>query len=94
MESGVPILANWKSHPYLDVEVIQWYARILAADRLHKAKDEASRNQAARQLVDRYGITHLVVQNRTFINLPDLVEVYSDQHDRIYRRTDQDHRQR
>jgi len=85
LESGVPILANWKSHPYLDVEVIEWYGRILAADRLYKAKDAASRNQAARQLIDQYGITHLVVQNRVTLDLPGLVEVHTDPHYRVYK---------
>lgn len=86
MESGVPILANWKSHPYRDIEVIEWYSRIQAANRMYTAKDDASRNLAARELIDQYGITHLVVPNNARLDLPGLIETYADMHYRIYRK--------
>jgi hypothetical protein len=88
LEAGVPILANWKSHPYRDIEVIEWYSRVQAADRMYKAKDAASRNLAAQQLIDSYRITHLVVPNKVIVDLPNWVEVYADMHYRLYSKND------
>jgi len=35
--TGLPILANWKSHPYKDDEVLEWYHRVKLAQEFYAA---------------------------------------------------------
>lgn len=84
LESGVPILANWKTHPYHDTEVIEWHKRIALADALYNAKDMAVRNQAAQRLITGHGVTHLVLPRETLLSLDGVAETFSDDQYRIY----------
>lgn len=94
LEAGVPILVNWKSHPYLDIEVIEWHARVLAADAFYRAREEADRNQAAQRLIDGYGVSHIVMFREHDISLPGLVQIYEDSHFAIYEYRDGERRER
>jgi len=60
IETGAPTLVDWKTHPYRDVEVLEWYARIGAARRLERASGPAL-CAAANDLIRRHGVTHLVL---------------------------------
>jgi len=61
--TGVPTFINWKSHPYKDVEVLEWYDRVQRADQFYKSggADKCLQLQA---LVDEYGITHVVFKSK------------------------------
>ncbi len=60
--TGAPILVNWKSHPYKDEEVMEWYNRINAAHAFYRAADMPSEVLAIETLRSRYGITHVVAR--------------------------------
>jgi hypothetical protein len=60
LQTRVPILVDWKTHPYKDAEVIEWYQRLRVAQRFY----EANGNHALlilREIRERYGITHVVL---------------------------------
>ena len=61
--TGAPILINWKSHPYKDTEVLEWYARVEAADRFYKAAPAEMCTLLA-DLVAKYPITHVVLKGK------------------------------
>ncbi|NTU92592.1 MAG: hypothetical protein HGB29_04770 [Chlorobiaceae bacterium] len=61
LESGVPILANWKTHPYKDREILEWYRRNNDAAAFYDRAATPEGPELLRQLGKRYGVTHAVV---------------------------------
>lgn len=57
LETGAPVLVTFKSHPYKDVEVIEWQNRLLAANDFY-AQPSCDKLQA---LVAEYKTTHVVL---------------------------------
>jgi hypothetical protein len=47
LETGQPIFINWKTHPYKDVELLEWGHRLQQAERFYSAR---SPGEACRQL--------------------------------------------
>ena len=84
LETGLPALANWKSHPYLDTEVIEWYSRNKAAMDLYDARDDDVRNALVGRLAKRYGITHVVVPADKPITAAGYIEIFADRYFSIY----------
>lgn len=62
MNAGVPVWADWKSHPYRDVEVLAWKDRVEAARRLYVLPTDAF--CAALAAPDWQRVTHVVVPRR------------------------------
>jgi len=78
LRTGVPIVADWKTHPYKDTEVVEWYERLLAANKFYGAERDSA-GEALRDIQTRYGITHVVLSNRPGTTIfPGLHEVYHD----------------
>ncbi|MGI9421016.1 MAG: DUF6798 domain-containing protein [Geminicoccaceae bacterium] len=61
LDSGLPQLVSWKSHPYKDVEVLEWYRRYLLAERVFRG--EAIDCTALPEAVEIYGVTHLLIED-------------------------------
>lgn len=61
--TGAPVFINWKSHPYKDVEVLEWYDRILRADSFYSSGGAVKCAQL-KELVDEYGITQVVFKSK------------------------------
>jgi hypothetical protein len=61
--TGAPIFINWKSHPYKDYEVLEWYNRVVQAKYFYQSigADKCARLS---ELVDKYGITHVVFKSK------------------------------
>ncbi|MFP2897630.1 DUF6798 domain-containing protein [Corallococcus sp. 4LFB] len=77
LETGARTFVDWKSHPYRDAEVVEWYARIQAARALEGAQGESICRQAA-GLVERYAVTHFVFSTDTRVSCLNLREEYRD----------------
>ncbi|MFA5081547.1 MAG: DUF6798 domain-containing protein [Hydrogenophilaceae bacterium] len=86
LETGLPVLANWKSHPYLDTEVLEWWGRNQSALKIYETHDAAERNRLAAQLVERYGITHFVMNVDRTVDIPGFAKAYEDSRFAVYRR--------
>ena len=62
LQSRRPQLVSWKSHPYKDVEVLEWYRRFRLAERVFS--DPSSIDcQALDRAIDVYGTTRLLVDD-------------------------------
>lgn len=77
LETGARTFVDWKSHPYRDVEVVEWYARIQAARALEAAQGEAICQRAA-GIVDHHAATHFVFPADTQVSCANLREEYRD----------------
>jgi hypothetical protein len=59
LHAEAPILVDFKSIPYKDVEVIEWYDRLLFADEVQELLKKGEVRKALRRLRER-GVTHVV----------------------------------
>lgn len=78
LETGAPAFVNWKSHPYKDVEVLEWDARIALAEQL-----ERSSQGELPFILDRLRaqgrVTHILVrQPPPWPGAPGLEQVFAD----------------
>ena len=81
LESGIPILANRKTHPYKDKEVIEWDERCRLAEAFYTTETAEEKGRTLRQLVKQYNITHYIIPSEmpSAADLPGET-VYSDAH--------------
>jgi hypothetical protein len=86
--TGAPIFVDFKSVPYKDTDVLEWYERLdLAKTALEKLR-EGRLPEALDELRPR-GITHLVLPAGTELRGTGVEQVYGDEHYRVYRLTRQ-----
>ena len=84
LESGLPQLVSWKTHPYKDVEVLEWYRRYRLGRRVFQraAVDCA----ALDEVVQAYGTTHLLLENPArAMDCAGATPVFEGETARIYR---------
>lgn len=77
LETGTRTFADWKSHPYRDREVLEWYRRIEAARALQSSQGDALCEKAA-NLSRREGASHFVLPAKKPVGCAGLVERYRD----------------
>jgi len=58
LESGAPVFVDFKSIPYKDADVLEWYRRVQVADDFYKSED----CEVLRSVITREKITHVVVE--------------------------------
>lgn len=58
LTTGVPQYVNRKSHPYQDVEVIEWWRRVQLVEQIYE--NPANACSTLRDLAEREGVTHAV----------------------------------
>jgi hypothetical protein len=82
--TGAPIFVDFKSIPYKDTEVLEWYDRLRFTEAVQK---DLQAGRFARALADLRGrgVTHLIVPARPKLEASGLVEVYADSVYRVYR---------
>ncbi|HXJ80385.1 MAG TPA: DUF6798 domain-containing protein [Candidatus Methylomirabilis sp.] len=61
LKTGVPILIDWKTHPYKDVELLEWFERYHAAADFYAATDPSSARALLDRIIERYRITHVIL---------------------------------
>ena len=86
INTGVPILVTYKSHPYKDFELIEWYKRLNMSKIFYK-KNNNDKCNIVKKLKEDYKITHVLVikKNTTEINVNCLKEIYQDNEYIIYK---------
>ncbi len=76
--TGAPVFINWKSHPYRDFEILEWYRRNQMAKSFYNAEG-AEACQILLGIENEYRITHVVFDlDRPIPDCPDLQEIYRD----------------
>jgi hypothetical protein len=87
LETGIPILVNWKTHPYKDTQVIEWYDRIQLASEFYAAAGKPECCGMLEDITRNYKITHVIIDAKADIaaNCPGLTEIYHDAFYSVYR---------
>lgn len=62
--SGVPIFVDWKSHPYRDTELLEWYKRVKLAMTFYKRLSTRDASAALTAIQRHARITHVVVPGK------------------------------
>jgi hypothetical protein len=78
--SGAPILINWKSHPYKDTDILEWYHRVETAQAFYNAESNDKDNtcQLLEEIEHEYGVTHVVVKGeKAFLDCPFVSPTYA-----------------
>jgi len=76
LETGLPVFVEFKSIPYRDVDVLEWYRRVSMAGRLYQAPYQGAGCQALAEL-SAEGVTHVVLPyDHTVKNCPNLERIY------------------
>lgn len=80
--TGCPIVIDFKSIPYRDVEVIEWHDRLLTCQKLYRASDW--RLPAFKDTLAGYKVSHVVATARQELRCDWLEKIFEDQN-RAYR---------
>lgn len=64
LETGIPVVVTFKSHPYKDLEVIEWRSRIDAVNSFYANVS----CPALREIVQRYRVTHVILERSQFFD--------------------------
>lgn len=68
LQSGAPIFVDAKSHPYKDIDVIEWRKRMTLARAFYQSKETKEADKNLTRILYRYKITHIIVET----NFPEL----------------------
>ena len=83
LRSGAPAVVDAKSHPYKDVEVLEWSARLALSRRFYATGDCA----VLREILTRYGVNRVVFDASAAVGTPceGLDQTYVDPTFAVYR---------
>lgn len=77
LATGIPILINDKTHPYKDVEVLEWSSRLKLARAFYKISDHSC--QILNNLQQKYHITHIVLyKEQRQLKCQNLDQIYNN----------------
>lgn len=76
--TGAPVFIHWKSEPYKDVEFLQWYDRVLIAQRFYAAEGHEACT-ILKKIVEDYKVTHVVMDSdRVMRDCSLLKEIFTE----------------
>jgi len=83
--TGAPIVVDFKSIPYKDVEVLDWHDRLLTCRKLYRDGDWIS--PAVGETLKRFGVTHVVLPGPETARVKGLEKLFADEKGayRLYR---------
>lgn len=85
LATGAPMFVDFKSIPYADFEVIEWWSRNQIAGRFYDPNSDIT-CEDIQQLSSDHGITHVTLKPHQFaLACRNLTEVYKDDSSGIYR---------
>ncbi|OGO25180.1 MAG: hypothetical protein A2W33_09700 [Chloroflexi bacterium RBG_16_52_11] len=81
LAAGTPAYVDFKSIPYQDMDVLEWYRRVKLADLFYQTHD----CNVLASMVDHDGITHVLIEmDQPLLRCDKLAKVYRDPYYRIY----------
>jgi hypothetical protein len=84
LAAKVPILVDYKSHPYKDTEVIDWFDKVETANKFYAAKGLTA-CKVLRNISDEYRVTNVILKGESSIkSCGQLHEIYKDAEFVIY----------
>lgn len=80
LATGAPIVADFKSIPYRDVDVLEWSERLRLVDFVYREEPQEVDCNLLDQAAQRYGVTHFVLdEDLLALDCPQLRLVYADE---------------
>lgn len=61
--AGIPVFVDWKSHPYRDVEVLEWHDRVQLATAFYQADSPDVVVRALAAIQQHAHVTHVIVKS-------------------------------
>lgn len=81
MQGGIPVLVNWKTHPYKDLEIIEWYRRNRLAESFYRQACKAEGALTLRKIAALYGVNHVILDAETPLRAcPEAKVIFRDSH--------------
>ena len=84
--TGTPVIADMKTHPYQDVQGLEWYARIQLVQQFYQARDQAA-CKVLKQAASQYGVNHVIVDSAAPALACDVQKIYQDAQYTVYKLT-------
>ncbi len=83
--TGAPVFVTWKSHPYKDKEVIEWYNRYKLAETFYNAAAYQTCNKL-QDIMYNYTITHIIIDKEKIpLQCKSFTIIYEDNYYILYR---------
>ena len=77
--TGAPVVVDFKSIPYRDVDVLEWYERLRLVDFVYREEPQDVNCALLDQAAQRYGVTHVVLDGDLLdLDCPQLHIVHAD----------------
>jgi hypothetical protein len=83
--TGAPIVINWKTHPYRDVELLEWQKRLEAVERFYDAASAQTACAELHGLAAEYDVSHAVVAARDPLSPKQCPGIFEEHNDRAFR---------
>ena len=81
LATGAPVLVDFKSIPYRDIDVLDWSERLRLVDWFYREHPADVDCALLDELAQRYGVTHVVLDEDLLdLTCPQSREVYRDAH--------------
>ena len=81
LATGMPVFVDFKSIPYKDSDVLEWYRRIILANRFYRENE----CQLVTHLKENENISHIVISNENrSIDCPNMERIYQDEYYSIF----------
>jgi len=88
MAAKVPILVDFKSHPYKDVEIVEWRSRLALADSFYSA-DQKTACGILDEIRSKYAVSHVLMRNESKrSDCGGMIEMYKDSDFIVYKISD------
>ena len=86
LATGAPIFITFKSVPYLDTDVLEWYDRVSKARNFYRDRVEEVNCNLLRQFQETYAVTHVVLdEDLLLLSCPQLgLELFRDEHYAVF----------
>jgi hypothetical protein len=85
VNTGAPVFITYKSHPYKDIEILEWHRRVELSKRFYNKSDE-NKCAVLANIRQDYKITHVILQEEHFdIKFDCLEEIYKDNEYGVYK---------
>jgi hypothetical protein len=86
LATGAPAYVDFKSIPYSDVDVIQWYSRVLMTSEFYQDDSCQALDKLRQKAAEgNVSLTHVVIEApQAGLNCPGVTRVYQDKHYQLY----------
>ena len=86
LDTGVPVFVTHKTHPYKDIEVIEWYDRIKLAEEFYGNVNHDEMINVLKKIKMKDKVTHIVIRNNSSLECKDKFEkYYNDKYFTVYK---------